>query len=98
MELKIKKQPVIQCATCNKVIPISNELLIGWDEISRDNDRPQGIAFTYQSDPVDIQCPYCNKKIEYQIEVTEYPEGIIEDIDINISGGVSLEKPQIDIE
>ena len=97
MGLKIKKQPVIQCGICGKTIPTDNDLLIGWDEISRDNDCPQGIAITDQSDPIDIQCPYCNHKIEYQIEVTEYPEGR-RDIDINITGGTVLEKPELVIE
>lgn len=96
MRLKIKEQPVVQCGICGKPIPIDNDL--GWDEISRDNDRSQGIAITYQSNPIDVQCPYCNHNIEYQIEVTEYPEGKIEDIDINITGGIVLEKPMIGIE
>lgn len=99
MELIIRKQPIIQCGKCGKSISISNDSQIaGWDEISRDNDRPQGIAFTYQSEPIDIECPYCKNKIEYQIEVTEYPEETKEDFDIDITGGTVLENPQIDIE
>lgn len=98
MKLKIKRQPVIKCGICGKTIIIDNDLLIGWDEISRDNDRPQGIAFTYQSEPIDIECPYCKNKIEYQIEVTEYPEEKKEDFDIDITGGTVLENPQIGIE
>ena len=97
MKFKIKKSPILKCNICGELIPCNDDLQLNWEEISRYNNRPQGIEITYQSDFIDIHCLHCGNKIEYHFEVTEYPEGVIEDIDINLNGGTIFEKPKIEI-
>lgn len=76
--MKVKTK--VTCLSCHHVFEYD-----GTYELKDVYDREMGKEYWYEDSFVDILCPNCNCKIKGSISYWEYPEGVLETSDSELT-------------
>ncbi|MGX1901828.1 hypothetical protein ACT3HK_10775 [Thermolongibacillus altinsuensis] len=79
IKLPIKHNVEVECKKCSNMV--YSQLLIQDIEYANSDEREMGTEIQYDF-RVDIQCPNCSSTLEVRGEVWEYPEGVVNHIQI----------------
>lgn len=74
IKLPIKHEIEIECVYCSKAI--CDEITIEEIEFASSEERSMGIETQYDFEK-EIKCPYCERCFEVSGEVWEYPEDVV---------------------
>lgn len=82
------KTPLItQCLECQNIIEVEGDM----DCVDTD-DRSMGTEYEFES-IIEDNCPCCGNPLYVKISVWEYPQGMINDYDIDIDGAEIITPP-----
>lgn len=85
--MKLIKPVVIRCSTCGEVIEVDMDM-----ECVGQYERGMGAEFEHEGIVDDI-CPNCGNHLSIRLSVWEYPVGVVNHLENEISGGDILQEP-----
>lgn len=75
----------LKCDECGHIFKVHpDELWLEWDS-EGESEREMGLEQEWYCEE-HIECPYCDNSIDIEMSASEYPQGIINDFDINCLG------------
>lgn len=89
MNLNCTGQLKIKCSKCGHIISIKCSDL-PFDVVETE-EREMGTEKTHSVD-YEFECPKCGNKISVKYDIWEYPEGVINDKNIDIKGGSLIQE------
>ena len=95
MNLKCNGQLEIKCDKCGHIITIDcHDLPFDVVETQEGN---MGTEKCHSAD-YEFDCPHCGNKISIKYDIWEYPDGSINNVDIEITGGTVVQECNFSME
>ena len=94
--IELKRDLYICCENCHKISMVNKNMVMISDSHYDHGEYGMGMERNYSiSDRV--ECDYCRNKIDFSINVSEYPEGSFDSYNIQINGGHFIVEPEVEI-
>lgn len=86
--MKIIEPAVVECNKCGERIEIDVDMEL----VSSDEGRGMGTESQYEGS-IEFECAKCGNKTSIKTSAWEYPQGALNDSDVQISGAKLIKEP-----